>query len=182
MNIKTEDFGFEAKKYNEKMIVLAPQLEDWGEKSANQAIDLTEYIIKRYNIDKRKVYLSGYSGGGETGSIIMGKNPQLFTAYLHCSSQWDGDYEVFSNSRVPVYMVIGENDEYYGSKKTKMTYKTLYDLYRQKGLSEEEINSILVLDVKSKEYFSLNKVTNQHGGGSYLFSHDEKIMGWLFDK
>ena len=30
-HIKAESFGFEAQKYNEKMIVVTPQLSDWGE-------------------------------------------------------------------------------------------------------------------------------------------------------
>lgn len=54
-NIKTEDFGFEAQNYNSKMIIVAPQLNDWGETSADQTIDLTEYFLSHYNIDKKKV-------------------------------------------------------------------------------------------------------------------------------
>ena len=77
-----EDFGVEAIKYNCEMIVLSAQLSDWGEASANQAIALTEYFINHYNIDKRKVYLHGYSGGGETGSFVMGMRPELYTAFL----------------------------------------------------------------------------------------------------
>ena len=42
-------------------------------------------------------------------SRVMGKRPELFTAYLQCSSQWDGAYE------------------------------NLYGLYREAGLSDEEI-------------------------------------------
>ena len=33
-NIRTEDFGFEAQKYNSEIIIVAPQLNDWGETSA----------------------------------------------------------------------------------------------------------------------------------------------------
>ena len=79
-------------------------------------------------------------------------------------------------------MAIGESDEYYGSEKTKRAYNTLHDLYAKKGLSEEEINKILVLDVKTREYFTSQGVNNQHGGGAILFSHDNNIMNWLFSK
>lgn len=58
-----EDFGPEAIRYNEEMIILSPQLNDWGETSADQAIALTEYFLDHYNIDPEKVYLHGYSGG-----------------------------------------------------------------------------------------------------------------------
>lgn len=38
------------------------------------------------------MYAEGYSGGGETLSRVMGMRPELFTAYLQCSSQWDGNH------------------------------------------------------------------------------------------
>lgn len=153
-NIRSEAFGFEAQKYNSEMIILAPQLSDWGETSANQTIALTEYFLNTYNIDSTKVYGNGYSGGGETMSIVMGKRPDLFTAYLQVSSQWDGAYEPVATQRLPVYLAIGKDDEYYGSGPTQRAYDTLHDLYRQQGLTEEEINKILVLDIKDHSYFT----------------------------
>ncbi|EHI99172.1 hypothetical protein CDLVIII_2553 [Clostridium sp. DL-VIII] len=180
-NIRTEAFGFEAQKYNDKMIVVAPQLEDWGETSANQTIELVEYFLQNYNIDTQKVYASGYSGGGETMSLVMGKRPELFTAYLQCSSKWDGAYDAVAKSRTPVYFVIGENDEYYGSQPSKEAYNILYNLYREQGFSDKEIGQLLVLDVKSADYFTSHGITNQHGGGAALFAKDADIMGWLFN-
>ena len=44
----------------------------------------------------------------------MGTEPRLFTAFLHCSSQWDGDLGTLAEARVPVRFSIGEGDEYYG--------------------------------------------------------------------
>ena len=112
-------------------------------------------------------------------SRVMGKRPDLFTAYLHCSSQWDGAYEPVAESRTPVYLVVGESDEYYGSGPSEEAYRNLYDLYRQEGLTDEEISGLLVLDVKDADYFESRGVTVQHGGGN-LFAEDEEIMGWLF--
>lgn len=76
-NIKTEEFGFTAREYNSEMIIVAPQLNDWGETSARQTIVLTQYFLSAYNIDKSKVYAEGYSGGGETMSLVMGMKPEL---------------------------------------------------------------------------------------------------------
>lgn len=180
-NIESEEFGFEAQKYNDEMIIVAPQLNDWGETSADQTIALVEYFLQQYNIDTSKVYGNGYSGGGETMSIVMGKRPDLFTAYLHVSSQWDGEYEPVVDNRLPVYFAIGRNDEYYGSAKTQRAYDTLYDLYERQGLSKEEIDSLLVLDIKEHDYFTGRNAPNEHGGGG-LFAYDEEIMGWLFSK
>lgn len=153
-NLRSENFGFEAQKYNENMIVVAPQLSDWGETSANQTIALAEYFLKHYNIDESRVYANGYSGGGETMSLVMGKRPELFTAYLHCSSQWDGDLNVLAKSRTPVYLAVGREDEYYGSEQSQKVYNTLHKLYREQGLSEEEIGRLLVLDIKERSYFT----------------------------
>ena len=178
-NLYSEDFAFEALNYNDKMIVVAPQLSDWGETSAEQTIALTEYLLDAYNIDPDRVYAEGYSGGGETMSRVMGLRPDLFTAYFQCSSQWDGAYEPVVEARVPVYFVIGESDEYYGSEPSREAYNQLHELYTEAGLSEEEIDQLLVLDIKDAAYFTEGGAFNQHGGG-FLFAQDPEIMGWLF--
>lgn len=178
-NLKSEEFGFEAQKYNDRMIIAAPQLDDWGETSAEQTIALTEYFLENYNIDPSKVYANGYSGGGETMSLVMEKRPDMFAAYLHISSQWDGDFEKLAESRTPVYIVVGENDEYYGAEPSRKAYQKLYDIYSSKGLSASEIDRLLILDVKPHSYFTQQGIENEHGGGG-LVAYDEEIMGWLF--
>lgn len=181
VNLKSEAFGFEAQKYNSEMIIVAPQLSDWGETSADQTIALVEYFLENYNIDASKVYGNGFSGGGETMSQVVGKRPDLFTAYLQVSSQWDGEYEPVVEQRLPVYFAIGRNDEYYGSEPTQRVYDTLHGLYEEQGLSDAEIDELLVLDIKEHDYFTDRNMTNEHGGGG-LFAYDEEIMGWLFSK
>ncbi len=180
-NLYSEEFGFQAQAYDPEMIVVAPQLSDWGETSADQTIALVEYFLSNYNIDPSRVYAEGYSGGGETLSLVMGKRSELFTAYLQCSSQWDGEYDAVAENRTPVYFVVGESDEYYGSEPSEEAYQNLYQRYQEEGLSEEEIQDILVLDVKDAAYFESRGVSVQHGGGN-LFAQDEEIMGWLFGK
>lgn len=181
-NLKTENVGFTAQEYNENMIVVALQLEDWGETSAKQTIALTEYFLEHYNINRQKVYAEGYSGGGETMSQVMEMKPDLFTAYLQGSSQWDGGFDAVVEARTPVYLVVGENDEYYGSEPSREAYQQIRKRYENQGLSEAEIDSLLVLDVKDSSYFQKAGVTNQHGQGGALFFQDAEIMGWLFEK
>ena len=178
-NLYHEDFAFEALNYKEDLIVAAPQLNDWGETSARQTIALTEYLLGQYNIDPDQVYANGYSGGGETMSQVLGLRPDLFTAYLHCSSQWDGGFEAVAEARVPVYFVVGQGDEYYGSEPSQEAYDSLHELYEQAGLSQAEIDQLLVLDIKDADYFRDGGAPNQHGGGN-LFAQDPEIMGWLF--
>ena len=174
-----EDFGPEATRWNEEMIVVSPQLNDWRETSARQTIALTEYLLEAYHIDRDQVYLEGYSGGGETGSLVMGMRPELYAAFLMVSSQWDGDLEILAAAKTPVYLATGEQDSYYGSDSMKEAYAKLHDLYEQQGLSDEEINELIVLDVKDQEYFSQRGHSDQHGGGM-AFAKDEEVMGWLF--
>ena len=83
-------------------------------------------------------YAEGYSGGGETMSQVMGIKPELFTAYLQGSSQWDGEYDAVVESRTPVYLVVGESDEYYGSGPSEEAYQNIHDLYKKEGLSERQ--------------------------------------------
>lgn len=182
VNLKTEQFAFEAQKYNDKMIIAAPQLDDWNQTSANQTIALSEYLIEHYNIDTQSVFINGYSGGGETLSLVLDTKPELYSAALICSSKWDGGYQNIANAKVPVYFVIGENDEYYGSNPFKEAYLQIYEEYQRQGLDEAMINDLLVLDIKDANYFTARNIDNQHGGGGQLFSGDEAIMSWLFTR
>ena len=96
-----------------------------------------------------------------------------------CSSRWDGKYDPVVKARVPIYFVVGEKDEYYGSRPFRKAYKTMYHLYQSQGLSKKKIDRLLVLDVKKEAYFSSQGVTYQHAGAG-LFSRNKEIMGWLF--
>ena len=158
-NLETEEFGFVSQNYNAQMIVLAPQLEDWDELSANQTIALTKYFLKHYNIDKNKVYISGYSGGGETLSWILTNEPELYRAALMCSSKWDGNFNKVVKNKTQIV-----------------------SLYKKEGLNQEEIDQFVILNVKNKEYFTSQGITNEHGYGGHLFANDEHIMGWLFNR
>ena len=179
VNLRNEPYVREAKKYNVQMIIAAPQPEDWGQNSKRQIIALTEYLLEHYNVDRQMVYISGYSGGGETLSLVIGERPELFTAALHISSRWDGEYEKLVAAGTPVYFVIGENDEYYTSLSVREAYGHLRALYRKAGLSEQQVSRVAVLDIKDSHYFATRHMANQHGGGS-LFAYDRNIMGWLF--
>lgn len=176
-----EPFPYAGTEYEPEMIVVSPQLNDWGETSARQAIALTEYLMSAYAIDPCRVYISGYSGGGETLSIVLGIRPELYTAALHVSSQWDGDLAVLADAETPLYLFIGEDDDYYGSESVKETYAALSALYREKGLTDEAINRLLVMDIKDASWFTQRNARSQHGGGG-LAAREADIMNWLFSQ
>ena len=182
-NLQTEDYAFEAQAYDKDMIVVAPQLMDNGETSARQTIELVEWLMGAYDIDRQRVFLEGYSDGGETLSIVMGLRPELFSRALLCSASWEGNMGVLAVAKVPVYMVIGEWDEFYGSEPVIEAASRLAEIYAAQGLSAEKTAELVTLDVKPEEYFieaELGDPDDQHGTGSALFCRDEQVMGWLF--
>lgn len=173
-----ESFPHEARKYVSDMIILSTQLYDWGRKSADDTIALVEHFLNFYNIDRQRVYGHGYSGGGETMSLVLSKRPELYKRVLVNSTRWDGDASI-TEARTALYLAVGENDSYYGSSYLKDAYQLIYNAYKEKGLSEEEIRSLLVLDVKPDSYFHERGYQDTHAGGN-AFGEDTGIMSWLF--
>ena len=105
----------------------------------------------------------------------MAKKPELYTAFLCCATKWDGDMVALVKARTPVYLVTGESDSYYGSKPLRDAYEKLHDLYLAEGLTEREIDSLLILDIKEEQYFTARGFTDQHLGGQ-AFAKDESII------
>lgn len=165
----------------EDMIVVSAQLTDWHETSARQAIELTEYFIKNFSVDKSRVYAAGFSAGGETMSQAVSMRPDLYAAYLHGASQWDGAYEPIAQNAVAVYIFMAENDEYYGSEKARSAYEGLQRAWREKGYTDEQISELLALEIPDNEYFNSRGIYNYHGGGNILFN-DENILNWILAK
>ncbi len=178
-NLKYEEFAFEALKYDDNMIVLAPQLNDWGNRSADEVIALCQCFLNHYPINKNRVFLSGYSGGGETGSIAVSKRPDLFTRFLHVSSKWDGDYKKVQLNPLAIYFFTSLHDSYYGSKVILDAYYTIRK--NNQNLTDKEIEDFLILDIKDDEYFLSRGVNDYHGGG-LLAAYDKVVMNWLFKR
>ena len=51
----------------------------------------------------------------------------VYKRQLMCCSQWDGAYEPIVEMKTPVYFVIGESDEYYGSEPFKEAYQQIHE-------------------------------------------------------
>ena len=165
----------------EDMIVVSAQLTDWHETSARQAIELTEYFIDNFSVDPTRIYAAGYSAGGETMSQAVSMRLDLYAAYLHGASQWDGISEPIAQNDVAVYIFMAENDEYYGSEKARSAYGGLQAAYREKGYTDEQISKRLVVEIPDNEYFNSRGIYNYHGGGTILFD-DENILNWITSK
>ena len=191
-DLKWEYMPYESINYISDMIIVSAQLNDWGRTSARQAVALTEYIMSQYNIDPNRVYITGYSGGGETLSLVMELKPELYAAAVFVSSQWDGDPSLLVNARTPLYMFTAENDSYYGSEPVRGTYDRMRALYEQAGLSGEEIDGLLRMEIRTDEEMDALSALNgprtgrpsavdYHGAGT-LSALDENVMNWVFGK
>lgn len=164
---------------DEDLIVVSAQLTDWHEKSARQSIELTEYFLENFAVDESRVYAAGYSAGGETMSQTVSMRPDLYAAYLHGASQWDGAYDSIAENGTAVYIFMAENDEYYGSQKARDAYDNLHEAYEAAGWTDEQIDSVFKLEIPDNEYFSSRGIYgNYHGGGNILFE-DESILNWI---
>ena len=165
-------------KLHTDMIVVSAQLTDWNEKSARQAIELTEYFIENFNVDTSCIYAAGYSAGGETMSRAVSMRPDLYVAYLHGASQWDGEYESVAKNGVAVYIYMADGDEYYGSEKACSAYENLYQAYKNNGFNDESINSLLRLEIPPDSFFNEKGIYNYHAGANILFD-DESNLNWI---
>lgn len=170
-------FAFSAQDFISDVILITPQPVDYLITTVDMVIALTEWALNEYNIDSQRVYLSGYSFGGETVSLVMAKRPELYSRVLHMASQWDGSVGALVEQEIPVMMVIGDDDEYYRVSDVERTYLGLRKKYENKGLAEDEIDELVVLDVKTNDYFNVD--ASQHDVGADLFASDPEIMGWL---
>ena len=191
-DLRWEYLPYESSRYAEDLIVVSPQLNDWGMTSARQAVALTETIMAAYNIDPGRVYITGYSGGGETLSRVMELKPEMYTAALFVSSQWDGNPIPLTLARTPLYLFTAERDSYYGSEPVRRAYQRIHDLYVSAGLTEEEIGGLLVMDIRThdelealraahSEQIGAAYALDDHGAGM-LAAFDENVMNWIFGK
>ncbi|WP_081332822.1 prolyl oligopeptidase family serine peptidase [Eisenbergiella tayi] len=166
---------------DEEIVVVSAQLTDWGETSARQAIELTEYFLDNFAINRNRVYAAGYSAGGETMSRAVSMRPDLYAAYLHGASQWDGTYAPIADNRVAVYIYMAENDEYYGSEKARNAYNNLRNAYQQAGVTDEQLDLLLQLEIPDNEHFNRLGIYNYHDGGNIMFD-DKTILDWIIQK
>lgn len=160
-------------------IVVSAQLTDWGETSARQAIELTEHFLRNFAVDADRVYAAGCSAGGETLSQAVALRPDLYAAYLHAASQWDGAFAPVAESGVAVYIFMAEGDEYYGPERAREAYDGLHSAYLDAGWAQEEIDAVLQIQTPDAEWFAQRGVTgNYHGGGNVVFD-ETAILEWI---
>lgn len=163
------------------MIVVSAQLTDWGDTSARQAIALTEYFINHFAVDTARIYAAGYSAGGETMSRAVAMRPDLYAAYLHGASQWDGGFAPIAENGVAVYIYMAQGDEYYGVRKARDAYNGLHDAYAAAGWTDEQIDTVLQMQTPDNAFFDAQGLHVYHAAANVVFD-DADILNWIVSK
>jgi predicted peptidase len=174
-----EDFVFVANDYVEDMIVITPQFDDWREVSAFMASALVDWALATFNIDESRLFLSGYSYGGETISYVMGLRPDLFKRVLQVSSQWDSDINALVETLPAIRISLGDNDEFYTVENAEETFNQIRELYEAAGISGDELDDLVKLDVFPDDDFE--DPENQHDETPSLVIFDADSRAWLFN-
>jgi predicted peptidase len=94
-----------------KAIVIAPDAlgGTWKDAKNEQAVVwLTQSVQKTYNIDSKKVVLTGFSLGGEGTWFIASRHQDLFTAAIPVAAPVAGSDKGWT---IPIYVIHSEQDE-----------------------------------------------------------------------
>jgi len=130
-------FELENNNFNLEMIVIAPQCpsgESWqSEKTYSIFVD----IYKQYNIDIKRVYLTGFSMGGFGALKFMKDYPKLFAAVAPICSG-GSIFIAESIKHIPMWFFHGKNDEIIEFDKTKDLYNELKKLEADVKLTSYE--------------------------------------------
>ena len=114
----------------------------------------------------------------ETMSRAVSMRPDLYTAYLHGASQWDGSYAPIAENSVAIYIYMADGDEYYGSAKARSAYENLHEAYENAGWSDTDIDKVLRIETPDNAFFNEKGIYNYHGGANVVFD-DPDNLNWV---
>lgn len=110
-------------KYDAFVIVpIAPAEMVWaapdgtGRSALPLAIDALRDVQKKYNIDGRKIFVSGYSMGGTGTFAIIERYPDIFAAAMPLCGYWPAERAGRFPAHVSVLALHGQNDSPEGSR------------------------------------------------------------------
>ena len=96
----------------------------------------------------------GYIYFSKPGRRMKRKNQQTITQVQTIQQKTDEKKENTEKKYIgdELENVTLGSEEYYGSEHFKEAYQQIHGLYKEQGLSESEIDKLVVLDVKIKDY------------------------------
>ena len=144
-------------------IIIAPQCPkdaSWDGTNAEGVVEIIEDLTKNLSIDKKRIYLTGYSMGGYGTFHLLAKEPKLFAAAVPIAGGGNpGSAEEFKN--VPLWVFHGAKDDVVKPDQSKRMVEALQ---KEKA------------DVKFTEY-----PDGDHGISGRVYA-DTTMHEWMFGK
>ncbi len=106
-----------AERYGYILVCPMNEGRHWMVEEAGKVTSLVTYLLRKYHIHSRKMFLTGYSGGGVFGYCIAINNPQYWRGFAPvCSSMFNVDkfLKYKHGKSVPVCIIAGSNDDVVG--------------------------------------------------------------------
>jgi predicted peptidase len=94
-------------------IIVAPDCpaRGWTDAPAEQAVlELIEYMMRNYAIDRRRILVVGFSMGGRGTWFMASRHADLFTAAIPMAAS-TGDEPLERLATIPTYVIHGVDDE-----------------------------------------------------------------------
>jgi len=106
---------------NSYIIIPDAELQSWhSPMNEKKIMELLKYANKNWNIDKRKVIVTGYSNGGISSWYFAQKYSTIFTAAIPIAGYYENDSKI----DIPTYVIHGEKDELFPIDQIKRTVKS----------------------------------------------------------
>ncbi len=125
------------------VVPVAPPLTVWDKpkifkpESYSLAKSSMSKVMKKYPIDAKRIYVTGYSMGGTGTYSMVHHYPDLFAAAAPLCGRWSddlNDYREIAKSETPIKIHHGTRDQYVDYKHSKNAYYSLSTLKANVGL------------------------------------------------
>lgn len=173
-------------------------------RAADDINQTVEYFIDNYNVDTNRIYYSGNSQGSLIGYQTVGSRPDLWAAFMPCNGlSHFGDITTteglasykqgivdsmtpMAQAKIAMLWQLGRYDAGASGEKGQLFYDFMYDYYKKAGMSDDEIDKILQLNIyEEEEYLKLGILTptgtaNFHGATKLVYTaHRDEFMPWI---
>lgn len=158
-------------------IILAPQCPDYDywvwdfseDDPVTEAMRLTylliDEVLKAYNIDRNRMYVSGNSMGGTGAWEMITRHPEMWAAAVPICG-YTNNYLLQQSSKLlnmPIRIYHAKNDPIMPSSYSRNMYMTM-----------------MAAGAKNIEYFEVNSA--DHGAGWYAAYDDNTLLPWMFSQ
>lgn len=169
-DVMTPERPGEARSFSEEdnyrkreCVIIAPQCTkegSWDGENSEAVVEIINDLVKNLSIDKKRIYLTGYSMGGYGTFHLLAQEPRLFAAAVPIAGGGDPN-RVGEHKKVPVWVFHGGKDDVV---KPEQSRRMVEAMEKEKA------------PVKFTEYDD-----GDHGIAGRVYS-DVKMHEWLFEQ